>query len=93
MKRGQNIVDWLSGEITMRTDTPSHLPLVEICGDKRVLIEHHRGILQYGQEKICVQVAFGQIAICGTHLKMVKMTNSQLVIFGCIEDIKLIRRG
>ena len=28
--------------------------LIEISGDNRVLIEHHRGVMEYGKEKICI---------------------------------------
>lgn len=67
------------------------LPLVEIAGNRRVLIEHHRGVVEYGQQKICVKVKYGQVCICGTALELARMTKGQLIITGCIDSVHLIR--
>ena len=68
------------------------LPLVEIAGDERLLIEHHKGVTEYGREVIRVNVRFGQICICGSGMKLSRMTKGQLIISGRIESVKLIRR-
>ncbi len=44
---------------------PAGLPLTEIAGDRRVLIENHLGITEYGPEKIQVRVRFGAICVQG----------------------------
>lgn len=69
------------------------VPLVEIAGDSRVLIEHHFGVTQYGRCLICVRVKYGLVVVQGTRLELARMTKQQLVITGCIECVKLERRG
>lgn len=69
------------------------LPLVEIAGDKRVLIEHHCGVTQYGRCRISVRVKFGTIIIAGAGLELVKMTGQQLIVTGKIECVQLERSG
>ena len=77
-----------------RLDLPGEcLPgqvLVEIAGENRVLIEHHRGVREYGHEKICVRVSYGMVQVCGRGLHLRCMTRSQLVICGCIRGITLM---
>ncbi len=68
-------------------------PLVELAGDRRVLIENHRGVVQYSREKICVKVRYGTVAVCGCGLELSRMTREQLVISGRINEIQVIRRG
>lgn len=68
------------------------LPLVEIAGQGRVLIENHRGVCGYGREQISVRVKFGEIAVRGCGLELARMTKEQLVITGKIESVNLIRR-
>lgn len=68
-------------------------PIVEIAGDRRVLIENHLGVKAYGQEKITVNVAYGAISICGYGLEILRMTREQLVIRGKIDGVMLQRRG
>jgi len=46
--------------VAMAADLPDEpipgVPLVEIAGDRRVLIEHHCGVTQYGRCRISVRV-------------------------------------
>lgn len=67
------------------------LPLVELAGDERVLIENHHCVMQYTSNCICVKVSFGGIRIKGKRLRIVKMTSDQLVICGGIDCVELHR--
>lgn len=69
------------------------VPIVELAGDRRVLIENHRGVIEYGSEQICVKVKFGSLRICGQNMELAKMTGEQLVITGVIESVTIRRRG
>lgn len=66
--------------------------LVEIMGDNRVLIEHHRGVREYSRECIGINVRFGVIQILGRCLELRCMTKEQLVISGKIDCVTLKRR-
>ena len=80
----------------MAADLPDEpvpgLPLVELAGDGRVLIEHHRGVTEYGRSQISVRVKFGFVTVLGRDLELAKMTREQLIITGCIDAIRLERR-
>ena len=69
------------------------IPLVEICGDKRVLIEHHQGVVAYGNWEICVKVCYGILSVIGERLTLTCMTKEQLVICGRIDGVRLLRKG
>lgn len=69
------------------------LPVLELAGDCRVLIENHRGIVQYSPEQIGVQVKYGRLLVCGCGLHLACMTRERLVISGRIDCIRLERRG
>lgn len=71
---------------------PAHA-LVEIIDDSRVLIEHHRGVTQYGREQICVKVKKGFVCVTGTCLELKRMTKTQLIITGRIGCVRLERMG
>lgn len=68
------------------------MPVIEIAGEKRVLIENHCGVREYGPEKISVNVKYGFINVCGEQLELAQMTKEQLVICGNISGVSLIRR-
>lgn len=69
------------------------VPIVELAGDRRVLIEEHHGVEAYSPQEIGIRVSFGRILVRGTGLELTRMTREQLVIHGRIEDILVERRG
>ena len=74
------------------TDTSVFQTIVEILGDRRILIENHRGVVTYSKEKILVKVKYGTVSVCGRNLELTSMTKDQLVIFGNIQSVSLHRR-
>lgn len=67
------------------------LPLVEICGHKRVLIENHFGIAMYRCNEIMVKVCFGCIHVSGSGLIIKKFCKEKIVISGDIDAIHFQR--
>ena len=89
--RGKDVVKHMA-DIAARTGEPIlKQPLLELCGEHRVLIEHHKGILEYSTEKINVKVRFGSINIEGSDLAICRMTAEQLVITGGIASVTLCK--
>ena len=66
-------------------------PLVEIYTDRRVLIEHHKGVLQYSCDTIRVGMSYGCLQIEGSSLILARMSGRQLVICGQIDRISIFR--
>lgn len=67
--------------------------VVEIAGDRRVLVENHLGVKGYGREKIVVKVKYGTVSVLGDRLEMIRLTKEQLVICGRIDSVQLCRGG
>ena len=93
MKGRGNWMERLAEEMELDELSLPGQPLVEICGEHRVLIENHRGVSRYGVEGICIRVAFGEISVRGCSLELARMTKDQLLICGRIDSVTLIRRG
>ena len=90
MAKGNNFIVQMMEDSSM--DVVAGKPIIEIAGDRRVLIENHQGVAAYGREKILVHVKFGSVCICGCNLEMLRMTKEQLVIYGRIDSVGLQRR-
>lgn len=67
------------------------MPLLELSGDQRVLLENHCGITCYSHREIRIKVKFGQVCISGCNLELMQMSSSQLVITGNISAIQVFR--
>lgn len=85
----------LLDKVAMGLELPSEgipgLPLVELIGHERLLVENHKGVIQYGCSEIRIKVSYGQLSVCGSRLELARMTKQQLVIIGCIESICVFR--
>lgn len=83
-------------QLTQGLDLPGEplpgMPIVEISGDRQVLIENHMGVTAYCCSQIGVKVKYGEVLVMGNCLKLVRMTKSQLIIGGHIDTICLQRR-
>lgn len=91
MKRHKDLMDILTRNANLPTEPIPKVPLVEISGNKRILIENHKGVSVYKVNEIHVKVSFGCLQICGSNLELAQMTKQQLVITGLITDVSLCR--
>lgn len=83
----------LADNADLAAETLPGMPIVELAGDRRIVIERHRGVTEYGRERICVRVCYGLVCIIGCGLELTQMTRSQLVISGRIDCVQLQRKG
>ena len=73
-------------------DSCAKVPLVELAGCERVLIENHTGVLAYSPEEIIVRVSYGCLQVNGENMMLAEMRREQLVITGKIHGVNLHRR-
>lgn len=92
MRRDRNWMERLAAGMDLPGEPMPGQPLLELAGERRLLIEHHRGVTQYSREQICIKVCYGHIQVCGSCLELSRMTGEQLVITGQINQISLLRR-
>lgn len=93
MGKGRYFLERLTDEADLSAEPMPGQPIVEIAGDRRVLIENHFGVKAYSRERIVVKVKFGFVSVCGCSLELMRMTREQLVIRGKIDSVTLQRRG
>ena len=75
-----------------KRNTLNQVPLLEIAGQSRVLIENHLGVLAYSLEEVQVKVRFGKFAVKGNKLELLQMDREQLVIRGQIDSVEVLRK-
>lgn len=93
MKRpGRRIWELMQNQ-SMGDETLPGIPIIEISGDRRVLIEQHQGVVAYGCQEIRVRVKYGLVSVTGSGLRLARMTGDQIVICGCVNGIQLVKSG
>lgn len=66
------------------------VPRIEIWGDRRVSIENHEGILEYGQETMRIRCGKMIVKISGEDLELKNATLTELSVIGRIISVELL---
>jgi len=87
---------WASAglEAMERLDLPGGIaagvPVMELTGNRRLVVEQHRGILSYSTELVEVNTGPLVVRISGAGLQLVAMTETDLRIDGRIDAVELV---
>ncbi len=68
----------------------TNLPRIEISGGRQMLIEQHKGIIEYSPSEISVNAASGIIKIRGDGLELKAMTETRLLVSGLILSLEFM---
>lgn len=74
-------------KLDLPTDRAAGLAVTELIGSGRLSIENHRGIIEYGQEKVAVLALGMTISVCGRGLELAAMNDRSLLLTGEIETV------
>lgn len=89
MGRRENFADRFARAADIHPEPLLRLPLVEIVGRQRVLVENHQGVDQYSCTQIGIKVSYGRLCVCGKGLQLLQMSRERLVITGSIDGVQL----
>lgn len=82
----------LPEELADRLDIPEDLlhpaSKLTVTAGRRVLVENHRGVLEYGRERILVKLARGRLSVEGSELRLVAMNREELLIAGRVRTVE-----
>jgi len=79
----------LSEILELPLDVSLDLPKVTIVGDLGVIIQNHRGLIQYSPEKIVIGVGKGQIAILGRSLQIEEVSKEDMIVRGSLGSVQM----
>ena len=65
------------------------MPRMVLCGGRRMLMENHQGIVEYGPERLSVKTAAGVVIVEGEDLTLASLGETDLMVTGEIRRIEL----
>ena len=92
MGKADQLLQRITDSADLSCEPVPGMPILELAGDNRILIEHHRGIREYTVSRIRVCVSYGMVCVSGSSLELLQMTREKLIISGKIDCITIIRR-
>lgn len=91
MKSKQNRLGTKLAEfLELPLDTVVDLPKIVISGNQQLVIENHRGVIEYEPSVVRVGTKLGELRIAGAELILVSVFKEELVITGKIGQIEMV---
>lgn len=87
--RRRGFAEKLAQVFDLPADAVAGLPLIELCGDRQLRVENHRGILAYDPREIHIGGGKVAIRVKGLELELKVMNAGELLITGQILAVEL----
>ena len=84
------VLDTVAELFDLPADVVAGLPHLEMVGSRQPYLEHHAGILSYGEEQIDVNTSGGVLRVRGQRLSLMAMTAEELRIGGRIAAVEWV---
>lgn len=85
-KRGK--IERLAGLLELPRDVVLDLPRVTMLGNAQVLVENHKGIIEYTQSQVRIRLKQGEVSIHGTGLTLGSLQAEQILVEGLLDTIR-----
>lgn len=82
------IMEAISEKIKLPSDILAGAPLLSMAGQRQLLIENYKGIIEYTEELIRVQTKTGRIHVEGKNLNIEYYTADDMKITGYITAVQ-----
>ncbi len=83
----------IADALELQQDVALNLPMLHITGSERLLLENHRGLLEYARDRIRVATTAGVVEIEGDDLAIRSVGRDDLLITGVLHTVKLGNAG
>jgi sporulation protein YqfC len=77
----------IADALELQHDVALNLPVLHITGGERLLMENHRGLLEYGRNKIRIASTAGTVEIAGEDLAIRSVGRDDVLITGNITNV------
>lgn len=88
MKKLHAMAEDLAEKLELPPEALGAAAKLSITGGRRALIENHKGIIEYGAQRMVIGMERGRIVISGQELLLAAMNKSELLISGKISTVE-----
>lgn len=88
LKKMETLASDLAEKLELPEDALLGAAKLTVTAGRRALIENHRGILEYGGERIVVSTGRGKIILSGRELRLVAMNKNELLVSGRLQGME-----
>ena len=89
-KRLEDMKSTVSEMFELPRDIMLNLPKISMIGNNQMLVENHRGVIEYSPQRIRVNSSIGVIRIQGNDMKLKNIAADDIMITGEIRTTEFI---
>ncbi len=78
----------LAGLLEIPDDIILDLPRITMLGNKQLLIENHKGIIEYTPSLVRIKLTQGELIVLGSEITLGSLQTEQVLIEGILQVIK-----
>lgn len=78
----------LAGILEIPQDITLDLPRITMLGNKQLLVENHKGIIEYTSSLVRIKLNQGELIIAGKNLMLGNLQMEQILVEGTVEGVK-----
>lgn len=87
-RRRRSNLQVLAGLLEIPQDIVLDLPRITMLGNKQILIENHKGIIEYTPSLVRISLNQAELIICGTELILGNLQLEQILVEGIVSEVK-----
>ena len=88
LKKTETFALELADRLELPEDALLGAAKLTVTAGRRALIENHRGILEYGSERVVVCTGRGSISLGGSGVRLVAMNKNELLVSGKLQSVE-----
>ncbi|MEF9951686.1 MAG: sporulation protein YqfC [Clostridium sp.] len=88
---GKNIKENIADKLSLPKDIVLNMPIIRMVGNKELVIDNHRGILEYTDIRVKIKSEIGVLSIWGKNFKIKDINEESIFILGTIDGIEYIK--
>lgn len=85
---GQTMKQIVADKLAMPKDVVLGDMIITIMGDREVIIENYKGIIEYNSQRIIIQGKHSTLSLTGKDFLIKYFTNDDMKVEGCIQSIQ-----
>jgi sporulation protein YqfC len=89
-KRLEDMKSAVSEMFELPREITLNLPKISMIGTNQMLVENHKGIIEYTPQRIRVNSTSGVIRVQGTDMKLKNIAADDIMITGGIQQIEFV---
>lgn len=87
MVKTEKIKEKVSDKLSIPKDILLNMPVIKVIGDREVIVENHKGILEYTSSTVKLKSVLGELIVTGKGFQIKDISEDNIFISGTVTSL------